>query len=78
MPKDPVEALAMAEALVDAGSRVLAGKRQSPLTQGDLKLHEDDAAAVILATLQMLHSDPVDLTDLIEVILEKWPPGLPD
>jgi hypothetical protein len=78
MPNKPVEAVAMAEALVDAGARVLCGKGQSPLTQGDLKVHEDDAAAVILATLQMLHSDPVDLADLIEVILEKWPPGLPD
>jgi hypothetical protein len=65
MPKDPVEALAVAEALVDAGARVLAGKRESPLTQEVLKLHEDDAAAIILATLQLLHSDPVDLAALI-------------
>jgi hypothetical protein len=77
MPNEPAEAIAMAEAMVDAGSLVLAGKRQSPLTQDDLKIHEDDAAAVILATLQMLHSDPVDIADLIEVMLEKWPPRLP-
>jgi hypothetical protein len=57
---------------------VLAGKRESPLTQEVLKLHEDDAADIILATLQMLHSDPVDLADLIEVMLEKWPPRRPD
>ena len=78
MPKEPLEALAVAEELVDAAARVLACKGQSPLTQDVLKLHEDDAAAVILATLQLLHSHPVDLADLIEVILEKWPPRLPD